>query len=769
MTALAPHVHPPAIVPEAIEAYCDVVFGYLDGHAPIRLLTESGTHGDRPVLEFPKTIEVAKQLIAVAAQAADRQQGVFVVPATVDVPGSAKVEDIRQTGVILIDLDDGDIRAKREHLARHVGIPTLVIASGGLTSAGQTKLHLYWRLSEPATGDDLQRVCRLRGMLAETVGGDRSFRSAHQPIRVPGTIHGKQGRKAPVRVLEQCKVEYHLDEIAERIEAMPAPPGMTHEVNGDGSRPNVPSAMDLATRRIRAGAMDEITRFEALSKAIGHWLRNTRRGAVSLEEAWIAVCQHNEAMIEPPWNDVRLRREFDALLRKDILRNGAMPADASEVTPPSMSDDALALAFTKDCGAEWRHVAAMGWFHWTGTVWTRDDVHLGREQARQVCRFAAASIDAPREARRVASEKTIAAVLRVASSDPSLARRADALDAYPMLLNTPAGLLDLETGELGPHDRTRLITQITSASPGKECPRWMAFLAEVTGGDRDLQDYLARLAGYCLTGSTSEQIFAFFHGAGANGKSVFLQTIAAVMGDYAATATLDSFMASGQTRHLSELAGLRASRLVLVPETEAGRSWAEARIKTITGGERLRANFMRQDHFEFRPQFKLLVAGNHRPELHNVGEAMRRRLHVVPFGITIAPVRRDPRLSEKLLVERDGILGWMIDGCADWLRLGLAPPRTVVAAAEEYFASEDMIGQWIEEACETDPTCRTPSAALFRSWSGWAEAAGVMVGSQRSLGEALRSRGFRSERTSRTRSWQGIGLRSRSRSLEADQ
>ena len=152
-------------------------------------------------------------------------------------------------------------------------------------------------------------------------------------------------------------------------------------------------------------------------------------------------------MIEPPWDEVRLRREFDALLKKDLLKKGPMPGDANDIAPPPMSDDALALAFTRVHGADWRHVAAMGWFHWTGTVWTRDDVHLVREQSRQVCRTAAARNFDPREARRVASDKTIMAALRVAASDPSLACRVDALDAHPMLLNTPAGLLDLETGE----------------------------------------------------------------------------------------------------------------------------------------------------------------------------------------------------------------------------------------------------------------------------------------------------------------------------------
>lgn len=178
-----------------------------------------------------------------------------------------------------------------------------------------------------------------------------------------------------------------------------------------------------------------------------------------------------------------------------------------------------------------------------------------------------------------------------------------------MLLNTPAGIIDLDTGEVRPHHPDLLLTQITSASPGTACPRWRTFLAEITGGDAELEAYLARLAGYCLTGVTDEQAFAFFQGSGANGKSVFLQTIAAVLGDHAATATLDTFMETGKSGHLTELAGLRAARLVIVPETEAGRPWAEGRIKMVTGGENVRANFMHRDHFEFVPRFKLVVMG----------------------------------------------------------------------------------------------------------------------------------------------------------------
>ena len=248
---------------------------------------------------------------------------------------------------------------------------------------------------------------------------------------------------------------------------------------------------------------------------------------------------------------------------------------------------------------------------------------------------------------------------------------------------------------------------------------------------------------------------------------MFVQAIAAVLGDYAATATQETFMASRTDRHLSELAGLRAARLVTVGETEAGRAWAESRIKLITGGEKIRANFMRQDFFEFTPRFKLLVAGNHLPALSGVGEAMRRRLHLVPFVVTIPPEHRDGQLLNKLLEESGGILGWMLEGCAEWQREGLAPPAVVKMAAEEYFEDEDLVGQWIDECCTTGPAYRAVSRTLFDSWSQWANASGIPPGSQKSLGAALKARGFKTRKVNRARGWSGIAPRHPSAHAEA--
>jgi len=758
----------PAIDPAEIARFIEVVFGYLDHHVPVRMFSEKGTPYQAARNSFPSVSKASQHIAKLATDAARDQRGVFVVPGTVRQSISAKAEDIVQTGVLVVDLDSGDIAGKSAHLASHLGQPSLEIASGGVTDDGQTKRHLYWRLSEPSEGNDLEDVRRLREIIAVRTDGDTSFSSLHQPIRVPGTVHGKFGHPTLVRILTDTSVDHPLTDLAERVDAMPFFESALRLGDVNARQASGPTAKSLKTRLIRADNQDEISRFAALSKVIGHWLRNVRQGICSLNEAWEAIADHNAAMIQPPWDDVKLRHEFTALLRKDVANKGQMPRDdagasgkeTSLILPPSLSEDALAASFVVEHGSVWRHVPAWGaWLHWNGMRWGRDEPATINEVVRQVCRVAVDGHDKPGEARRVASEKTMRAVRAIAASDPAIATRTSDWDAQPMRLNTPDGIVDLETGEVSAPDPTLLLTQITGASSGKGCAMWMAFLGEITDGNADLQAYLARFCGYCLTGSTREQVFVFLHGSGANGKSVFLQTLAAVLGDYAATATLDTFMAARTERHLTELAGLRAARLVLVPETEAGRSWAEARIKAITGGEKVRANFMRQDHFEFLPQFKLVVAGNHRPTLSNVGEAMRRRLHLVPFSVTIPPERRDRHLQEKLLGERDGILSWMIAGCAEWQRIGLDPPAAVVDAAAAYFKDEDIIGHWIGEACETGPDRTATSKALFQGWSDWAKATGHAIGSAKALGEALNQHGFRSGKVGPARGWHGIALR----------
>ncbi len=444
----------------------------------------------------------------------------------------------------------------------------------------------------------------------------------------------------------------------------------------------------------------------------------------------------------------------------------AVAEDAEPVVSSDESvwgtEDALALAFTRRYHRDWRYVAAWGrWLVWDGQRWRNEDTLAATDLIRSVCRQTAVRAEDRKVAAKLASSGTVGGVERLARADRRHAATTDEWDADPWLLNTPGGVVDLKTGRMRANDRADRMTKITTATPRGECPQWRSFLSDVTGGDQNLQAYLQRMVGYALTGSTREHALFFLYGTGANGKSVFVNTLADILGDYATNAPMDTFMETRTDRHPTDMAGLRGARFVAAIETEQGKRWAESKLKNLTGGDKIAARFMRQDFFEFFPQFKLFVAGNHKPAIRNIDEAMKRRLHLIPFTITVPPEKRDKHLQQKLLAERDGILAWALEGCLAWQRLGrLDPPQLVLDATDEYFEAEDALGRWMDERCLRVGTAKSLTAELFTDWKQWAEAAGEFVGSQKRFADLLLTRGLEKWRNGMgLRGFQGIGLK----------
>lgn len=412
---------------------------------------------------------------------------------------------------------------------------------------------------------------------------------------------------------------------------------------------------------------------------------------------------------------------------------------------PEYSEDRLALNFVDRTEQSLRYVATLGkWFIWDGARWKVDDTQLARDRVRAVCRNYSSQCNEQKQAKLLASAKTVSAVERLSSTDRRIAATIAQFDSDLWLLNTPSGTVDLRTGEQRSHAQADYITKITGCAPDPVMPTplWNQFLDRVTGGNTDLILFLRRVAGYSLTGSTEEHALFFLYGLGANGKSTFLAAITEAAGDYHCTTPIETFTASGHDRHPTELAGLRGARLVTATETEEGRRWAESRIKALTGGDRIAARFMRQDFFEFTPTFKLVIAGNHKPGLRSVDEAIRRRFNLIPFTVTIPPEERDEQLLEKLKGELPGILAWMIEGCADWREQGLAAPKIVTDATAEYLEAEDAIAAWVEDCATRDANAFEKKSTLFASFSEWAEKSGEHIGSQKRFSQSLEARGF---------------------------
>ncbi|MDB5414115.1 MAG: uncharacterized protein JWR10_2450 [Rubritepida sp.] len=405
------------------------------------------------------------------------------------------------------------------------------------------------------------------------------------------------------------------------------------------------------------------------------------------------------------------------------------------------SDDAIALAFSDRHATDLLFVPEWGhWLRWDGSRWSRDTTLAVYDLARALCREKAAKAQfaakgGSDKGLSIASAQKVAAVEKMARSDRRHVREASLFDADPWALNTPSGVIDLSTGKMRSHRDSDLCTKVTTISPAGACPLWESFVSEIAKGDDDLVVYLQRWAGYMLTGSTREHAFLVPHGPGGNGKGVFVNTLAGVMGDYATTAPMETFMASLHDRHPTDLASLRGARLVVAQETEAGRVLAEARIKALTGGDRISARFMRGDFFEFTPIFKLVMVGNHRPVIRNPDDAMRRRLHLLP--LTFKPTQPDHTLPQRLKAEMPGILAWAIKGCLAWQRDGLGMPKIVKAATDEYFTEQDLLGQWLENRCELANGSETASSALFRDWKSWVEARGDEAGTGKAFSATL--------------------------------
>jgi putative DNA primase/helicase len=438
---------------------------------------------------------------------------------------------------------------------------------------------------------------------------------------------------------------------------------------------------------------------------------------------------------------------------EDALRGTAEPV------PPEYSDDALALAFTAKYAGTLCHTAPWKrWSEWDGTRWREDSTLHVFDLVRGVCREAAARCEDAKIASLVSSAKTVAAVERLARADRAHAAVVDEWDRDPWLLGTPGGVVDLRTGVLHPAQQESCLTKLTAVAPGGSCPRWHRFVTWACSGDEELVGFLRRFGGYCLTGTTGEHALVFLYGTGGNGKGVFLNTLARLLADYAMVSPMETFINSHTDRHPTELARLRGARFVTAQETERGRQWAESKLKALTGGDTITARFMRGDFFEFTPQFKLVIAGNYRPSLQSVDEAIRRRFLLVPFEQTITPAERDLDFGERLREEWPGILAWLIQGCLEWQQNGLCPPERVCAATQEYFSAEDSLGAWLEECCTMRSTQWESSAALYNSWKTWAERAGERPGTQKALSTALRQRGFQPSVSGHTNARGFVGL-----------
>jgi len=669
--------------------------------------------------------------------------------------------------------------------------PSLIIDSG-------SGIQPIWLLGEPIEAipeyrDAAEALCaRIEAAL-----GAKGTHNVDRLLRVPGTRNFPNAKKRALgrgeiqaRLLHATWPRYgwrDLEDLATRLEqaplehAEPVEPGDNTksagaaDLNLPNERPDPLEPERLKELRTRHPDLFDLARYDGDQSrqdlALASLARHIGWPPVDAWRLLIAVRGDRKAY----------RRDYieRTLALAYAEQTGADTAEAAGDALFDLSHDGLAL----DMGRRWqkqaRHVALWGkWLFWTGSRWEVDERLIHMTKCRAYLRARADSLvraaargeiedfdvhKAEVLAKALRSAPMVTNVTGLARSNPEMVATIHQWDADPWLLGTPGGVVDLRTGNLRPakaEDYTTKSTAVVPAHPAARSPLWEAFLDRITGGNIALQGYLQRFAGYSLTGSIQEHAFAFGYGTGANGKSVFINTLAWLLGDYSLTIPTEMLMVSNTERHPTELARLRGVRLAIGSETEDGKRWAESKIKSLTGGDRIPARYMRQDFFEFDPQFKLFLIGNHKPALRGVDEAMRRRLHFVPFTVTIPPAERDPELPEKLKGEGAAILRWMIHGCLEWQRQDLNPPEIVRAATADYLTSEDAFERWRDECTEAAPNAWEGSGDLWNSWKRWAEHTGEFVGKQRKFSDSLILRGLSPEREPGTgaRGYRGLRL-----------
>jgi putative DNA primase/helicase len=323
-------------------------------------------------------------------------------------------------------------------------------------------------------------------------------------------------------------------------------------------------------------------------------------------------------------------------------------------------------------------------------------------------------------------------MLKEARVKDPIALRGDEWNQDPWLLGCPNGVVDLRTGERRDGRPDDHITMITSApyDPTADCPRWWQFLREIfrvgDEPDADLIDFVWKLCGYMLTGVTTEQIVVMCHGRGSNGKSLMLNTLSAVLGGYADSLPAGSLQFKRDEGIPNDLAKLVGRRFVTLIESNDGARFNEARLKSLTGEDRISARFLHGEFFNFTPVAKFVIAVNHKPIVKDDSPAFWRRIRLIPFLQTFSGANRDDNLKAILLSESAGILFWAIQGCLEWQKTGLPKPEAVLEATETYRSDSDQLGDFLSSSCDTQDESATCTAAeAFKAYTLWATEQGL--------------------------------------------
>jgi putative DNA primase/helicase len=451
----------------------------------------------------------------------------------------------------------------------------------------------------------------------------------------------------------------------------------------------------------------------------------------------------------------------EVVSRDDGAEAGRILASLIERYGDSDAMNAHALVAWTDGRIKW--AKGLGYYVWNGRVWERSEVKVRQE----IHRMGAALVLAGKlaESKGFTMTTRIDALMTELRSVPSVYVDPQDFDARPDLLSFANGTVELRTGRLRPHSKDDMLTYSLAIDydPDAKCGRWEAFLAEIMPGMPAMPAYLQRLVGYGITGYTDEQCFGVLWGKGANGKSVFTDTLSAVFGAVSKTTPFATFEEKQSGGIPNDIAALRGARLVMASEGESGKPMSEAVLKRVTGKDVVSARFLRQEFFEFKPSFLLLLATNHKPKFRGQDDGLWRRVKMIPFTRYFAPHERDYSLDAKLMAEAQGIAAWAVRGAVEWFANGLRDPEVITAASREYRETSDALAGFFPGVYVESPGSQVSGADAYNEYKDWCEAEGLPskeVWTRRAFYDAMEERKVGRKKTNKGIALVGIRLAS---------
>lgn len=519
-----------------------------------------------------------------------------------------------------------------------------------------------------------------------------------------------------------------------------------------------------------------------VSHLLGGYVGASRLRRAGVEQALATATAH---WPEPEKTKGTIRSGLESGIRKPIY-NDSCPTVLHEcgitLESESMcSDLANAHRIVQHFGKQLLYVVGVGW-HIFNSPWNLDElaakkivyglssVVAGEAQAMQNwCELA----ESPAQhAERLAAmelrwkwakkcEQLSVVENAMKMAEPLLSCKASDMDADPLLVGMPSGVLDLSSCTVRPYtERDRISkTIVCDYLPTATCPTFMSFIQQIMGGDAELIDYLQRILGYAISGQRHEQMLPILYGTGANGKSTLVNAVQDILGDYASTAAPGLLVAKfGQNSSVGE-ADLMGRRLVVVSETGESEKLNEEQVKRLTSREPIKARRLYQQLMQFNPTHLILLQTNHKPRVAGTDHGIWRRLKLIPFLVTIPEHLRDTDLGSKLRSECAGLLAWMIEGWKKYQVNGLPIPRAVEAATAEYRSASDKIGMFLAEYCRVGPQFSCTTEQLYKAYERWCMAENERPVSKNRLTQLLLERGgFSQTRTKIARGWQGVAV-----------